>query len=239
MIIEGSIAIKAAIKAKRRKVEKLIIAKDKHDHDTAYIIRMAEEAGIAIERPERAKVDALAKGKTHGGVLGEVGPRTFDDVITKTDTIFYIDGIEDPFNLGYVFRDLLAYGYTSVILGERDLSNQEDTLLKSSAGAYDLIDIYKSKDLYKDIASLKDDYRVVALVRSDKATDIYEYVWPTKTLVIIGGEKRGINKRIAGLIDDEVFIPYFSDFRPALNAASAVVTVITVMRMSGYDKLPH
>ncbi len=237
MIIEGSIAIKAAIKAKRRQVRKLIIAEDKKDHDTTYILKLAKEAGIVVERLERDKVNDLARGRTHGGLLAEVGPRSFRDEIVKTDTVFYIDGIEDPYNLGYVFRDLLAYGYTSVILSGRDLSTQEDTLLKSSAGAYDLIDIYKTKDLYKDIEGLKDDYRIVALARSESASDIYEYTWPQRKLVIIGGEKRGINKGISSLVDDEVFIPYFSDFRPALNAASALVSVITVMRM--YDKLTY
>ena len=69
MILEGNVSVKAAIMAGRRKVEKLYIAKDKHDKDSMYILHRAEDKGIEIIRPERQVIDDMAQGRTHGGLV--------------------------------------------------------------------------------------------------------------------------------------------------------------------------
>ena len=109
MIIEGAISVKAAISNKKREVKKVYIDKNKKTKDFNYIRKIAKENGIGlIEMPKEYLIN-LAKGKTFGGILADVSLRKYDE-LTDGD-VFYLDGIEDPFNLGYIFRNGACYGF--------------------------------------------------------------------------------------------------------------------------------
>ncbi len=227
MIIEGAIATKTALLNQKREVFKVYIDKDKKDRNTAFIKKIAKDKVISIDRD---KIDALAKTKTHGGIIAECSFRDFDDLDKDLADIVIIDGIEDPFNLGYMFRTMMAFGYKEVIMPKRDLKSMENTILKSSAGAFDMLRVVMSEDLKRDVEALKNDHEIIALARSPKAVDLLKYTLPKRKVLIVGGEKRGIKKDLQNLCDIELFIPYFSDFRPALNASSALAAVLMSFR---------
>ena len=83
--------------------------------------------------------------------------------------------------------------------------------------------------LSDDLKCLKKDYRFIALKRGDDASDIFDYDFKKKCLFMLGGEKRGISKSLMELCDDYLFIPYASDFRNSLNAASVASVVATLI----------
>ncbi len=229
MIFEGALSVKAALLNDRRCINTIYIDENKKDRDVRFIQRTADSKKVPVKTVSRAAIDELAYGKSHGGIIADVGGRRYDDM-KKEEDIFVLDGIEDPFNLGYIFRTLKAFGHSSVIIPKRDLFNMEPVIMKSSAGAFDMIDIHLSDDLAKDVEKLKKEYRILALSRSDEAEDIFTYRFDRPSVIILGGEKRGIKKEITSLCDRELFISYQSDFHPALNAASALAVVCSVMR---------
>ena len=228
MIIEGAISVKAAISNSKRKVNKVYIDKSKKTKDFNYIRKIVKENNIELVEEEREKLEELTKGKSFGGVLAETEKREFDK-LTDGD-IFFLDGIEDPFNLGYIIRNLYAFGIKNIMLNDRDYENMEPQLLKSSAGAYDFINIHLVKDVEKEILSLKEKgYVTYALMRSDSSKDIFDVNFNNPSLIIVGGEKRGIASNILKHIDNNLFIPYGADFRNALNACNAVGVVSTLL----------
>lgn len=229
MIFEGALAVKAAILNDKRDVECVYIDQAKKDRDTAFIMKVARQKAIEVKRVARRDIDALASGKSHGGIIASVGKRRYQTLDLKAREIFVIDGIEDPYNLGYIFRTLIAFGYPNVIMPDRDLLNMEATIIKSSAGAFDMIDIYMSADLVTDLKEYSD-HELVALSRSQRAKDLFAHDFARPSIVILGGEKRGIKKDVLAMVDTELFIPYHSDFRPALNASSALACIVTAMR---------
>ncbi|MBR4422435.1 MAG: RNA methyltransferase, partial [Erysipelotrichaceae bacterium] len=132
MIIEGAIAVKAAISNKKRNVSMVYIDKHKKTKDFNYIRKLCRNSEISVKEMETEELRELLKGKTHGGIGAEVSLRK-EDGFSEGD-IFYLDGIEDPFNLGYSLRTLYAFGIKNVLLSKRDYSMMEAQLLKSSAG---------------------------------------------------------------------------------------------------------
>lgn len=228
MIIEGAISVKAAIANKKRLVKKVYIDKNKKTKDFNYIRKITKEANIElIEMPQEYLVN-LATGKTFGGVLAECEYRINDEI--SDGDIFYLDGIEDPFNLGYIMRNLYAFGIKNVLLPIRDYTNMEAQLLKSSAGAYDMLNVKLTYDAYAEIKSLKENgYTCYALKRGEDAKDIFETKFKDKALFMIGGEKRGIASNIMELADQNLYIAYGSDFRNALNACNASAVVATLL----------
>ena len=228
MIIEGAISVKAAINNHNRTIYTVYIDSEKKTKDFNYIRKITKANNIELKECSREELNTIATGKTFGGVLAEVSNRTinnFDD-----GDIFYLDGIEDPFNLGYAMRTLYAFGIKNVLLSNRDYSNMESQLLKSSAGAYDMLNIKISEDNVSDIKSYKNNgYHIYGLYRSDNSKDIFDVKFNEKALFMLGGEKRGINADLLNLCDEYLYISYGSDFRNALNACGALDVVATLL----------
>lgn len=228
MIVEGSIAVKAAISNKKRNVELVYIDSAKKTKDFNYIRKLVKTNNIPLKEINSQEFSTITTGKTHGGVVCLCGKRKQDE-LTDSD-IFYLDGIEDPYNLGYIMRTLYAFGVKNVLLGNRDYTNMEAQLLKSSAGAYDMLNVSVISEPLEMIDNLKEkNYTVYALKRGDEATDIFKEEFNNKSLFLLGGEKRGISSTLLEKCDKYLYIPYGSDFRNSLNAAAAADVVATLL----------
>ena len=228
MIVEGAIAVKACINNHKRNIELVYIDKRKKTKDFNYIRKIIKENNIAYKEIESEEFLNITKGKSHGGIVAEVGNRKYDQLIDGD--IFYLDGIEDPFNLAYIIRTLYAFGVKNVILPLKDYSNMEGQLLKSSAGAYEMMNIEVVDDVVCKIKELKNkEYVAYALKRGDDAKDIFETEFSKKAIFMLGGEKRGISSNLLELCDHYLYIPYGSDFRNSLNAAAAADVVATLL----------
>ena len=228
MIIEGAISVKSAIENHKRKINKVYIDSKKKTKDFNYIRKLAKTNNIELVEKTSEELSFIATGKTFGGVLADCDKREYDK-LTSGD-IFYLDGIEDPFNLGYIMRNLYAFNIKNIILPYRDYTNMETQLLKSSAGAFDMMNVCITQDPINDLKKCKENgYTLYALKRGEDASDIFDTTFTDKALFMIGGEKRGIASNIMELADKYLYISYGSSFRNALNACNALAVVVTLL----------
>ena len=228
MIVEGAISVKAVIQNHKREVKKVYINKEKKTKDFNYIRKLCRQNGIELVELASKELAAYLQGKSHGGVGVETGPRRNDE-FTDGD-IFYLDGIEDPFNLGYSLRTLYAFGVKNVLLSRRDYSYMEAQLLKSSAGAYDMLNVKVAEDALAEISQYKNaGYYLYGLYRGEDSKDIFDVKFNDRALFMLGGEKRGISSELLELCDEYLFISYGSDFRNSLNACGALDAVATLL----------
>ncbi len=229
MIIEGNVSVKAALLGNRREVIRLIGDPKKKDRDTAFIYRRAEERNIPVEFMERVQIDALAKGHTHGGLLAECGNRQYQELdacLGKDAFLCLLEGVEDPYNLGYVIRTLYSAGCTGLILRKRDWSAAESTILRASAGAFEYLNIVLSDDMSASLRQIRESgVSCFAAMRSDRAVPYTEAPLKKPVLLAIGGEMRGLSSGVRKEIDTDIYIPYANDFRNALNAAAAAAVL--------------
>lgn len=234
MIIEGNVSVKAAILGNKRKVEEIYVDEAKHDKDTSWILHRAEERNILIHKVTRETIEEMASGRTHGGLIARCGARKYQDIeecMSEHTFLCVLEGVEDPFNLGYVIRTLYSAGCTGLIIRERDWTNVESTILKSSAGAFEYLNVVQSDDIpslikYAKAAGVK----CFAAMRKD-AVSCFEADYTGKVLLAIGGEMRGLSKSVLSLMDQNIYIPYANDFHMALNAAGAsAVLAFEVLR---------
>ncbi len=231
MIIEGGIAVKSALNSKYRKIIKIYMAEDKHTSDVSYITQQAYTNRLPVERCSKEKIDELATGKTHGGIIAEVEPRKFQSITSllskEKPFLALIEGVEDSYNLGYIIRSLYAFGCDGLILPQREWNFADATLIKSSAGASEFIPIHLAENL-KDVIDIlhQNDFEIVSAYRGKNARNLYNTRLSDKSIMIcIGGPLRGLSRDVLDNSDKYVYIPYANDFRNALNAASAAVVM--------------
>ncbi len=230
-IVEGKIAVKAVLNSKYRKVNKIIIAENKNNKDIDYIIEQAKKKKITVERVGGNVISELASGKTHGGIIADVTVRKMQTVISliKKERPFLalLEGIEDSYNLGYIFRSLYAFGCDGVIMPQHYVDYDDGNLLKSSAGASELLPIVWYDDLPEILQVLKGkNISVISAYRGNQSVSLYEYDFKDKGVIIaIGGAMRGLSQDVLSCSDDFIHIPYANDFRNSLNAASAASVI--------------
>ncbi len=229
MIIEGNVSVKAALMGGRRDVTKIYVDEAKKDKDTSWILHRAEEKNVEIVRVKREAIDAMATGRTHGGLLAEAGPRRYQDVEAtmqgEQTFVVLLEGVEDPFNLGYIMRTLYSAGCTGLILRQRNWENAESTILKSSAGASEAINLVLTEDAAETVKWYQaQQVKCFAAMRKDAIT-CYEADYKGPVLLAIGGEMRGLSSSVLKEISQNIYIPYANDFHSALNAAGAAAVL--------------
>ena len=230
-IIEGTIACKAALASRYRKVNKIYIAYNKTGNDISYIINQAEQKHIEVEKLTPAQIEEMAVGKTHGGVLADVSERKLESLSSllykEQPFLVLLEGVEDSYNLGYIIRSLYAFGCDGIILKDHLLDFDDSTIIKSAAGASELLPIAYVSDLQLSFDVLKHNgIRIVSAYRGGNPVSLYDYDFTDKGLLVcLGGPLRGLSRVVLDNSDDFIYIPYDNDFRNALNGSSAMAVI--------------
>lgn len=228
-IVEGNISVKAALMANRRQVYRMMVDKKKKDKDTMYILHRAKEQHVPITYKEREEIDAIAQGSTHGGIIAYCSERRYQniqEVITQPNVFLaLIEGVEDPFNFGYVLRTLYAAGCDGVIVAPRNWTTAADVVTRASAGASEYINIFIAQDMSATIAYLKTHGVTFVCAQRSDAISLYEYSFTNRTCIAIGGEMRGLSKPVLAQSDQNIYIPYRADFKNAMTAAASTAIV--------------
>ncbi len=221
-LFQGSISVKSILESSHRNIIRLYVDTNKRTKDFSYIIHLAKKKKIPISFLTREQLDTLAQNTSHGGILLEASHRTLPLLNKKVKgLIMYINGVEDPYNLGSICRSLYAAGCQLLILPKRDWSYSEATILKASAGAYEklhIVMIDKDQDLVDYVK--KNHIPLYSAYRKD-ARSIYDTNFDTTCCIAIGGAMRGLSSTILKATDYNVFIEYGTDFRNALDSPSA------------------
>lgn len=235
-LLEGNISVKAAILAQRRKVERILVDEKKHDRDTRFILAQAVKQNIPIIKAKREDIDQLACGKTHGGLVAECDQRSFQSIedYRERSQLFLalVEGIEDPFHFGDMLRSFYAAGCDGVIIPPRNWTSAAGIIAKASAGASEYIDMIVADDMEFILNECKSQQlQIVCALRNEAAVNVYDYQFPAKTVLAIGGAMRGLSKAVSTACDQAVYIPYANDFRNAMSASgSAAILAFEFLR---------
>lgn len=233
IIFEGMTSVSALMAATRngkakRKIQKVIFSKSKvkKAHGRYIFIKnAAEELGFELSIVDDKEIEKLASGKTHGGILAEATEadyKEFDPKFIKSNGFAaIIEGVEDPYSLGYSLRALYACGCDTVILPRHLPSAGDSALCKSSAGASELLDIYLGDTAWIAAEFKNSGYRIACAAIPDSLPS-FEADLSLPLMLVVGGEKRGISSKLLQIKDLNVRIPYGIDFMGSLSTSSAV-----------------
>lgn len=234
-ILGGFVSVKSVIEAKSRPIYKIYIEKSRYDNVMRSNLRIPEQrqyaallnCGAECEFVTAVEFDSLISNSNAGGIAAEVGERIFtpaEEILSfRNGYIAVLDGIEDPFNFAYALRSLYAAGVDAVILPERNFFSASDTVIRSSAGASELIKACCVPNLAEACRVLKNSgYTISATAKTEKAKDLYSCKVSKPFCLVFGGEKRGIKNEILELCDFCIKIRYPRNCHYSLPACSAI-----------------
>ena len=232
-VFEGMTSIRAIIKSmdesiSDRRIIKIIYDKNKihkNAKNIGYLKAVSDKYGFSVEESDAEFIDELTLGASHGGIIAIATNRTIPPLSSASNIKpngFYvmIEGIEDPYNFGYALRSLYPCGCDGIILPERNWMTAAGVVARSSAGASELFEIYSASAIDTADHFKKLGYTIVC---ADENTEhvLGKCDIPSPTLLIVGGEKRGISSALLEKADMLIKIDYAREFRASLSAASA------------------
>ena len=203
--------------------------KSSKKHELSFLFSMGEKYSFDVVPVSPDYISKIALGNSHGGIIAECTERIIPEL--KYDMIchdgFYvmIEGIEDPYNFGYAVRSLYAAGADGIVLPGRNWMSAAGVVCRSSAGASEKIDVFKSDEPLEVCRLFKEaGYRIVCAGIRD-SVPVTDADLSKPLLLIVGGEKRGISRQTADSSDITVRIDYGREFRGSLSTASAVTVI--------------
>jgi 23S rRNA (guanosine2251-2'-O)-methyltransferase len=242
IVLEGAVSVAAALEGGRREVARVLIRADKWEK-SGKLRALARRAGTRVERATAEQIDAVASGRTHGGILAEAGPLRYVDsadlACGERPFVAMLDGIEDPYNFGYAIRSLYAAGSDGLAVRPREWGDSEATVVKASAGASDLLPIARVESAEAAADLFKEHGLAVACTAKRDATPIYDADLSGPLFLLVGGERRGITREFLRRADLVLEIPYRRSFSLSLGTVAAVsVLAFEVMRQRR-SAVPH
>ncbi|MGL4534448.1 MAG: 23S rRNA (guanosine(2251)-2'-O)-methyltransferase RlmB [Fusobacteriaceae bacterium] len=194
---------------KEREIEKIELFKGLKDEKVKLIKQLASERNIKIyvtdkKRENSQGVEAIVIEHDYYVEMGE-----FLEKLAKNEKniVLVLDGIQDPRNFGALIRSAEIFGVKGIIIPERNAVKINETVIKTSTGAIEYVDIVKVTNISDALEKLKKLGFWVYGAEGDGNKYYYEEKYPQQTALVMGSEGFGIRKRVKDTCDVLVKIP--------------------------------
>ena len=231
-IIVGRNPVMEALKS-GREIDKILIKKGKYEGSIVPIVKKAKENGIIIQEVEKQKLDAIADGENHQGIVAYASAHEYakiDDIFELASKrgeppfIILCDKITDPHNLGAIIRTANCVGAHGIIIPKRNSVGINSVVAKTSAGAIEYTPVAKVTNLASTIEDLKKRGVWVAAADMD-GQDMHKADLKGALCIVVGSEGAGISRLVKEKCDFVVSIPMKGEIN-SLNASVAASVIM-------------
>lgn len=211
-----------------RSVDKILVKKGRYAGSVVPIIKKAKDAGIIVQEVDIKKLDVIAEGGNHQGVIAYVSAYEYvgvKDILDKAREkgeppfVIICDKITDPHNLGAILRSANCAGAHGVIIPKRNSAGLNSVVAKTSAGAVEYTPVAKVTNIASVIDELKKEGLWIAAADMD-GEEMYKVDLTGSLGLVIGSEGEGISRLVREKCDFIASIPMAGQIN-SLNASVA------------------
>lgn len=189
---------------------------------------LCEEKNVQLSQVDQEYLTSRLGKSNHQGVLAEVNPFEYSDFnsilqkVKKLDKacILILAHLEDPGNLGSILRSAAAFDISGVILPNKRSATVNATVAKTSAGTLGMVPVALVPSLRNVVNILKKENFWVVGSDTDVETSISGFDFPDRSVIIIGGEAKGVPQLLLEECDYRIRIDINRDVE-SLNVSAA------------------
>lgn len=174
-------------------------------------------------------LERLTESIHHQGVCilaYEASALDFSDLVKfiKTDEqaqmVLYLDGVENPHNLGAIIRTCAHFGIRFVIGPEKALPRLSPSACRVAEGGAEKVALCYLKNPARQLKELQELEFKLCATAADKGKSLYHHHFPKRTLLILGAEGEGVSRAILSSAETTLRIPGSGDVE-SLNVSVA------------------
>ncbi|AZY50928.1 23S rRNA (guanosine(2251)-2'-O)-methyltransferase RlmB [Bordetella avium] len=235
-VLAGFHAVVARLRHAPESIKEIYVEASRRDKRMQTLIEQAERAGRRVHPVPVERLDGLARGTRHQGVLAVADERQLAvgidevlDEIVGPAFLLILDGVTDPHNLGACLRTADAAGVHAVIAPRDRAVGLNSTVQRVACGAADTVPYITVTNLARTMRELKE--RGVWLVGTDDQAshDMHAIDARQPMAWVMGAEGEGMRRLTRETCDELVNIPMLGSVESLnVSVASAVCLYETV-----------
>ncbi len=183
--------------------------------------RAPETSGEELER--------LCGSPDHQGAVAEVDPYPYGDargMLRREGALLVaLDQVQDPRNLGAVCRSAEFAGASGVVIPERRAAAITPVVCKTSAGAVEHLEVAHVRNLADWLAEAKEAGFWIWGADADADASPWATDLTGSTVIVLGGEGKGLRPRVASSCDGLVALPQRGQVE-SLNVSAAATALL-------------
>lgn len=247
--LTGFHPVREALRARRRRLDGMLIRAGRTRPDQAELIDLARAAGVAVEIVDGANLELRVESDGNDqGVALRVGPLP---ELSLSELLIYakrapgvgsrlvaLDGVEDPQNVGALARVAESAGAHGLILTERRAPPLTAAVSRASAGAIEWLRVARVPNLGRALATLQENaYWIVAAAPGSNSTlfEMDDRILTGNLAVVLGAEGKGIRRSVLELADHRVEIPMRGKIASLNVSAAGAIILYDLLRRSESD----
>jgi 23S rRNA (guanosine2251-2'-O)-methyltransferase len=246
--IYGHWAVHESLKARRRKVEHLLLAErtDERDKKVAEVLELARVQGVPTQRVQRRILDDLSNNGNHQGIALRVSEYPYVEVDGllrvaqqrgERPFLLLLDHLEDPQNIGTLMRVADAVGVHGIIIPERRSASITPAVVRASSGAVEHLHIAQVVNLVQTMKKLKEqDIWLVGMDTGDNVPFFDPVQLNMAIGIVMGSEGKGISKLVRETCDLLMKLPMRGHVESLNVATAGAVALYGAWQARGYGK---
>lgn len=230
MIVYGRNVAKDLLKSST-KIQSIILQDGFNDKD---LLSMIENAKIKVQYRPKHELDRLSDG-VHQGIILTIPDYPYRDLNSvlnsdSDDVVVVLDHLEDPHNFGAIIRTCEAAGIHSIIIPKDRQVPVNATVMKTSVGTLDNMNIVSVANIASSLNRLKDAGYWIVGTALENSVDYREVDYSGKIALVIGNEGSGISQLVSRECDYLVKIPMYGKTNSLNASVAAGIMIYEVIR---------
>ena len=226
-LIHGFHAITAKLRHAADDVKEITVAEGRQDGRMRDLLKLAEAHGVRVILSDAKRLDGLAGGGQHQGVVAKVAAQakhmTLDDVLdnlVEPPLLLVLDGITDPHNLGACLRVADAAGVHAVVAPKDKACGLNATAIKVASGAADTVPYIVVTNLARSLREMQERNVWVIGAAGEAERDLYAIDQTGPLAWVLGAEGDGLRRLTRETCDELARIPMLGSVE-SLNVSVA------------------
>ncbi|MDD1613696.1 MAG: 23S rRNA (guanosine(2251)-2'-O)-methyltransferase RlmB [Methylococcaceae bacterium] len=212
----GLHSVQAALDYSPKKIHKAWVDSGRQDKRLSQAVDDLLALGIEPEKVDRKKLDRLADGSNHQGIVIEVEMpgelseselKTAVENLSETALFLVLDNVQDPHNLGACLRTADATGVHGVIITKDNATGITPTVCKVASGAAETVPVYQVTNLARTLRWLKGEGLWIMGAAGETAQTVYTADFTVPMALVVGAEGKGLRRLTKEQCDVLVSVP--------------------------------
>lgn len=212
--LAGFHAVVARLRASPASIHEIFLAAGRKDARARELAERAGVAGIRVHHVDEARLDAIAPGVRHQGVVARVDAAlphvALADVLdapAEPPLLLVLDGVTDPHNLGACLRVADAFGAHAVIAPKDRAVGLTPAVAKVASGAAETVPYLQVTNLARSLRELREAGVWVLGADQDGAKPIAGARLDGPLAWVLGAEGEGLRRLTREHCDELLAIP--------------------------------
>ncbi|MBQ7104757.1 MAG: 23S rRNA (guanosine(2251)-2'-O)-methyltransferase RlmB [Bacilli bacterium] len=213
-----------------KKVEKIIIQEDFKDEMIISLIEKRKIRPQTMSKKEFSRFDKYS----HQGIILYIEDFKYaeleDFIYEENAKVVILDHLEDPHNLGAIIRTCEAAGINGIIIPKDRSVGVNSTVMKTSTGALENVNLAMVTNLNQTIKKLKDNGFWIVGTDMEDSIDYREIDYSGKIALVIGSEGFGMSESVKKSCDFIARIPMNGKVNSLNASVAAGIMIYEVIR---------